>query len=283
MSIELPVIEVPQNTRDLSVAGRGFTSRITILDGRHVIKEPNRGEHGKAEIERKIYQRLGAHPRITPVIGYHEKGIIMERLSCAVRQRLLEFKAKNRRPTTDQILRWSTQATEAVQYIHSQGVMQIDIKTENMLLDQYDDLKLVDFAGSSIDGSVGAIAPAERETMPGHSWDQPPITITELFSLGSVMYEIENGEQMWPHIYPQMREIEKRFKFGFFPDTKGFILGDIIQNCWHTKYKDAGELLVDLNRLRHELLTKYDYELLPEGSWSRRGSKDDNGPPTIMK
>lgn len=43
---------------------------------------------------------------------------------------------------------------QGLEYIHSKNILQADISSGNILLDDYDDAVICDFAGSSIDGKT---------------------------------------------------------------------------------------------------------------------------------
>lgn len=252
MSPQKAPVEVPDSLYDLPYAGQGISGIVKILDEHHVIKSPHQRSLEEAAVERKIYQRLGDHPRITKVIEYHKRGIIMERLHGPLRKRLIDLKAADKRTTTEEILRWSMQATEGFQYIHSKGVFQVDISAGNIVFDDEDNLKLVDFAGSSMDGSQPIALAGEREQHPDFLHPVLPTVISELFALGTIMYEIEHGEKYLPDADPRYCEIEEGYKAGKFPNTEGFLVDSVIQKCWRSEYHDAGEVLADLERIRRE-------------------------------
>lgn len=70
------------------------------------------------------------------------------------------------------------------------GVLQVDIGTHNMLLDWHENMKLADFAGASIGGSEPSIVSGTRAEHPSFPSSKPSIQ-TEIFALGSTLYEIE--------------------------------------------------------------------------------------------
>jgi serine/threonine protein kinase len=146
------------------------------------------------EVERQAYERLGSHPRIPVLLGSQQDAIILERLQCTLRHRLLDLRSRQERPATLEVLRWALQTAEAIQYIHSRGVKQVDIGTYNVLLDQDDNAKLADFSVSPLDGSEPTVAPSAHATHPQLSILKPSVN-SELFAFGSLLYELETTFQ----------------------------------------------------------------------------------------
>lgn len=86
-------------------------------------------------------------------------------------------------------IKWAYQLAEAVDLLHSHGIIHCDIKPRNLLLDANFDIKIIDFSGSSVDGSKQASGQGTRFYLPRHWKDQPTVA-TDLFTLGSTLYEI---------------------------------------------------------------------------------------------
>lgn len=117
-------------------------------------------------IEYKIYQRLGQHPRITKFLGVYNGMLVLERLQCPLRQRLLDLRKQTscQSPRTCCVGQYKSQK-DCDTYI-SRGVWQVDIGLTNVLLDWGDDAKLSDFAGSSLDGSEPTVFPSFHSEHP---------------------------------------------------------------------------------------------------------------------
>ncbi|KAI0830947.1 hypothetical protein F5Y06DRAFT_281943 [Hypoxylon sp. FL0890] len=90
--------------------------------------------------------------------------IMLERLQYLLRQRLLDRRKNQQRPTPHGAVPWALQIAEALRHIHLHGVKQVDIGTYNAMLDWNEDVKLSDFAGSSIDDSEPTVAPSAHST-----------------------------------------------------------------------------------------------------------------------
>ncbi|KAJ2350650.1 hypothetical protein GGF43_004265 [Coemansia sp. RSA 2618] len=80
---------------------------------------------------------LGKHKNILEYYGACENGIVLERAQSVTAL------------TIDQCMG----LVDALRYVHSKGILHCDIKPDNVLLGEDGNAKLIDFAGSSIDGS----------------------------------------------------------------------------------------------------------------------------------
>lgn len=82
-----------------------------------------------------------------------------------------------------QRLLWASEASGLVHLLHTHGVIHCDIKPRNFLLDPLLRLYIVDFAGSSLNGSDASSMPSARFCLPEHVDDDPSVQM-DLFALG---------------------------------------------------------------------------------------------------
>jgi len=149
------------------------------------------------------------------------------------------------------ITSWPLQATEAIRYIHSKGVVHCDVGIHNFLVQDDGTLALADFGGSRVDGSKSQEAGVPRYKRPTLSRDSDPTEIDDLFSLGMVIYEIKT-EQM-AYAGKNNGEIRKSLENRRFPDLAPLSPGwrVVVSKCWQEGYNNAEEVLADLNNLSH--------------------------------
>ncbi|KFH41421.1 hypothetical protein ACRE_078650 [Hapsidospora chrysogenum ATCC 11550] len=126
----------------------------------------------------------------------------------------------------------------------------VDIGTYNVLLDWDEDVKLCDFAGSSLDGSKPTVAPSAHSTHPRISITQPSIR-SELFAVGSMLYEMETTCE--PYSDKNDGELEELFDADRYPEVGNLALGQVITKCWARQYVNAGEIVIDLDQIEKHL------------------------------
>ncbi|KAI5356672.1 putative receptor-like protein kinase SRF [Septoria linicola] len=168
--------------------------------------------------EYAAYQRLPQHPRLlhlhsdsTPeklVLPYLQNGCLHEFL---------------RGPPVSSVRRlaFAADAAEGLHILHCAGIIHGDINSWNFLVDDDCRLRIIDFAGSTIDDQPGSAFEGFRYCLP-RSIDDPSTVQTDLFALGSLLYEIVTSEK--PYKQYKDEEVEELFKQGHFPSTEGILL-----------------------------------------------------------
>ncbi len=151
-----------------------------------------------------------AHPNITSVVDFGEDEkvgmfMVMEMVDGEALNRIL-FREKQltTRKACDIVL----QVAEALHYIHKQGVVHCDIKTENILISEEEHegkrsktvIKLLDFglarsltasrASTSLSGTPHYVAP---ERIRG----EPASPASDVYGVGILLYELLTGQVPW--------------------------------------------------------------------------------------
>lgn len=106
--------------------------------------------------EAQVYKRLGAHPRIPRFIDWDSSVccLTIEYLANGSLGESIAARAKNPRAISLSLRRpWAKQAAEGVRLLRSHGVVHGNNSPRNFLLDGELDLKIADFAGSSLSDS----------------------------------------------------------------------------------------------------------------------------------
>jgi serine/threonine protein kinase len=139
------------------------------------------------------------------------------------------------------IVRWPSQAVEALRYIHSRGVIHCDIGVGNFLISNEGSLVLADFCGSRLDGSEPLVKPLAKYSRPVYlkkgSLAQPEKD--DIFALGTVLYEINVGHKLYAR--KSNAEIYSLFQKREFPDIRSLPenIRGIVRKCWNDGYSNA--------------------------------------------
>lgn len=232
-------IDPPGVTR---VIGGGNSCRVGFLKDGTVLKYPLVDNDWRIlEIEAQIFSALGTHQRLVKYLGKSGKGLKLELVEEGSVKNYLARKPISQIPV-ELRLKWARQAAEAVAFIHSKGVIHCDIHTNNLLLDGELDIKLCDFQGTwgPWDGQA---MESVRSFLPRESTSPPTVT-TDLFALGSAIYEIMTGHEPYEHFGD--KEVEERYLERQFPAVDAVTCGVVIQRCWMVAYRSAQETVHDL-------------------------------------
>lgn len=230
----------------------GSSCWIGEVDDLTVLKYPHeRGvETDRLENEYKILTVLCQHPRIIGLKGYTDDGLYLER---AVNGDVHKYLAINPTVALQQRLKWCRQAAEAVAFVHSRRVIHCDIRPRNLLLDKNLNVKLADFQGKllSINGEVllnGFSGEPCKFSSPRHHPDHADVK-TDLFALGSTIYFIIMGHDIFPDISNHGdgsdEEVQRRFRTGQFP-RDSHACSTITAKCWERLYNSAVDVVHDV-------------------------------------
>lgn len=245
---------LPQGVKRIIAHGGGCW--IGEVDETTVLKYPHTREEMKwVRIEAKILSVLGRHPRIAQSKGLTKDGLLLQ---FAPNGDVHDYLIAHPETSLERRLAWCIQATEAVAYIHSKRTFHCDIRHDNLLLDANLDLKLADFQGQhfSADGDIVLDALSLESTkayLPRTPADHASIR-TDLFALGSAIYFIMMGHEVFPDLDKSEDEdgIERRFRTREFP-TDPHICAAITAKCWKQVYSSAPQVLADLETVREAI------------------------------
>lgn len=145
--------------------------------------------------------------------------------------------------TNEQRLRWAREGTEGLAMLHDNSVIHADFNAGNLLLDDDLSVRIIDFAGCSLLGTPAYNMGGGAIFLP-RDWVNDELgcsVVTDLFSLGSALYQIATGRQVYEGLSEE--EIEVRFSRKEFPSLEGVLLSEVIMKCWHCEFESAGEVL----------------------------------------
>jgi serine/threonine protein kinase len=216
-----------------------------------IVKIPHGGDleaHARSAVEVQVYERFERSPnRPSSVLKYFsssDHGIILEYAENATVRHFL----RNQKTLLQErlLLRWAEQAVESLRFSHLEGVLHGDINCGNFCLDRNLDLKLSDFAGSSIDQSLALVCYSTTHQLPDASpsaTGEVRITErTEIFALGLALYEMSTGSE--PYKDKDDLEVESLYRRKIFPNVLGIgILGPMILGCWNLEFDCMADVL----------------------------------------
>ncbi|RSL75819.1 hypothetical protein CDV31_017403, partial [Fusarium ambrosium] len=167
---------------------RGATALVERLPSGHIAKTPlpnpydldeERRVREQMEHEYNVYRFIESSPFIPKLIDWdrESKTLVLEDQSNGDLETYLR---EHHDADIDTRHQWALQASQALENLHSFGIIHQDVTPRNFLLDENLNLHICDFAGSSF---------------PGH------IALTDdIFGLGSVLYFIMCGEEPYGNL-----------------------------------------------------------------------------------
>lgn len=128
-----------------------------------------------------------------------------------------------------------------MRFILSRSVLHGDISGNSIFLDDNLNAKLGDFAGSATDNDPLLVCYETSHELPGEDIS----TRTELFALGSIVYEIMTG--LKPYKDLPDHEVSAAFSEGRYPDLEPVsAFKNTIMRCWSQSYATVDEGLQDV-------------------------------------
>ncbi|TFK51246.1 kinase-like protein [Heliocybe sulcata] len=179
-------------------------------------------------------------PRIPPVLS-----IVMPYFSNGNAIDYLQRVVRNRFTVT---LGLARQVAQALQYLHSAGIVHKDLRGSNILVSEQGDAILTDIGLAPVLGTVGLFsymkifscarwAPPELIFYEGHVNGAPFTAASDVYSFGMTVYEMLTLKKPF-HNIPQETQVCLAIATGGRPaesddcDPNLNVLRPIIQNCW---------------------------------------------------
>jgi eukaryotic-like serine/threonine-protein kinase len=210
--------------------------------------------------EEKIGQKLD-HPNIIKVFSPREKSRMYMAMECIDGRSLRAVMQERRTLPAERALEIACQVTEALVYMHGQGIVHRDIKPENILLVGEHGLKILDF-GIAMDDSARRLTWTGLSSTLGTPDYMAPEQIggrrgdarTDVYAVGTLLYEMLTGELPFSNPNPQAL---MRAKTNDDPKPPSYYLPNIdpglevvimraISRAPRDRYETAAALLEDL-------------------------------------
>jgi len=163
------------------------------------------------EVDRLL--RVAEHPHIVTLLDANLQNEPPFYVMALLRSGSLAKLCREGCPAADieRSARWFEQLVSALDFAHGKGLLHCDIKPANVLLDEEDNVRLVDFGQSHLQGeaaramgTLNYMAP-EQAVVASASEDPPdPSVGWDIYGLGATMYALLTGQP--PHSHSDLRE-----------------------------------------------------------------------------
>ncbi|KAJ6093407.1 hypothetical protein N7486_008696 [Penicillium sp. IBT 16267x] len=244
----------------------GIFAEVYLVDGITIRKAPRDKSEDEMEpiiCEATVYNIIDEHPRIAQCTSRGRTDLVD--VKYYPNGDLSDFCQRNAVPAELQS-RWFQQLIEAVVVIHRYGVIHSDLALRQFFVDGELNIRLGDFNSSQYPEHPALGYEKATHCLP-RDYEQPNTILSDLFALGSTLFELVTGKVPYAELYPvepkeiaqssdqdiirarvQRQyaadiEVEKRFKNLEFPDVSHIFRGDIILGCWSGKFSSADEVL----------------------------------------
>jgi serine/threonine protein kinase/tetratricopeptide (TPR) repeat protein len=165
----------------------------------------------------------------------------------------------------NEAITYAIQIGEALQEAHSKGIVHRDIKTDNIMVNAKNQIKVMDFGLAKLKGSlkltktsstVGTLAYMAPEQIQGEQVDAR----SDIFSFGVVLYEMLTGhlpfrgEHEAAMMYSILNEEPESLQ-NYLPDAPSellHVLNRALEKDAEERYQTVHEMLIDLRRLKKE-------------------------------
>ena len=184
--------------------------------------------------EAQIYRHLGKHFSIMECLSDSDSHVDLVFAANGDLEDYINFQPDT--PTGIR-LRFAGQATEALAYVHSKGVIHGDIAARRFLLDEQLVVKRSGFTYASLVGEKGLNITSYRHFLPRDNMVRNTVE-SDLFALGCALYEIMKGKKPYAEVHEH--DVLELYKQRLFPDV---YCGYVILDCWNCNFSSAAEIL----------------------------------------
>ena len=203
------------------------------------------------------------HPRVMRVYGGEERSriyMVMEWCEGRLLRQILD----EERISPDREIRIAIEVLEALQYIHDNGVVHRDMKPENVMVDEHDNLKLIDFGIASdagarrltyanITATLGTPNYISPEQVKGKRGDGR----SDIYAVGVMLYEMLTGKMPFTGTTPMQVMNDRLLNYPVPPTVLNPAISPQLQEVLYralerdprNRYAKASEFARDLAHL----------------------------------
>ncbi|XVF75248.1 hypothetical protein PTKIN_Ptkin13bG0172400 [Pterospermum kingtungense] len=210
-----------------------------------MVRIPNHNEETRAKLEQQFKSEVDLlsrlfHPNIVQFIAACKKPpvycIITEYMSQGTLRMYLNKKEPNSL-STETILRLALDISRGMEYLHSQGVIHRDLKSNNLLLNDEMRVKVADFGTSCLEtqcletkGNMGTY----RWTAPEMIKEKPYTRKVDVYSFGIVLWELTTALLPFQGMTPVQAAfaVAEKNERPPLPESCQPALAHLIKRCW---------------------------------------------------
>ncbi|MEO8357421.1 MAG: protein kinase [Chloroflexota bacterium] len=206
------------------------------------------------------------HPNIVQVYDFNnDNGLYYMVLEFIVgetlQERMKRLSETSRQLAVEDVIRFTSQISDAVGYAHQRGMVHRDIKPANIMLDVQGQAILMDFGivkilGGDVHTSTGAVVGTARYMSPEIIRGEVADHRADIYSLGVTMYEMLSGRP--PFVADSAMTLMMMHLHDPIPNVRSFRadisaeMVRIFERCLakdrNNRYQSAAELSADLRR-----------------------------------
>ena len=228
-------------------------------DGRSVLKYPHCKTQNAMEAlyeEAARYKHLGSHDNLVVFKGVHEHGLLFEYCE---RGQLEEVIRDDPSLTDNEKRAIAKQIILCLIHLHEHHFIHCDLNVNNVFITSAMDAKIGDIQGQlyRADGTVEMPTMSQENAKSRHpkAGEDEFSARTDIFALGTVLYHLWHGHPPFPDLdeYRDEDSIQARYRRGDYPidSSQAIDMDKIISKCWNSGYKQAVEVLRDMEELEY--------------------------------
>lgn len=158
-------------------------------------------------------------------------------------QRIQRTRQAGKTLPEERVLRWFTEATLALKYLHDRHVLHRDLKSQNLFLTAQDRLRIGDFGISKVLESTAAFAKTTIGTpyylSPEICMERPYSYSSDMWALGCVLYEV--AALRVPFDAQSLQALVQKITRGPTPTLPSAYSADLRQLCCDLLHRDQSQ------------------------------------------
>ena len=265
------------------------SSRSQVYLAEDTLSEKHKGRHRKVVIktpsvnfedepsyidlflhEEWVAKRLSS-PHLIKVCGMDRKRSFLYTVVEYVQgQTLKQWMQDNPKPSLIQVRGTISQITRGLRAMHRMEMIHQDLKPDNILLDEFNTLKIIDFGSTKIAGLAeiksvlehNEIVGTANYSAPEYFKGQPGTNRSDIYSLGVIAYEMLTGKLPYGAVSPE-RATRKKFRYvsvrqynPMVPDWMDACLQKAVNPNPDKRYALLSEFVTDFSKPNQALLDR---------------------------